>query len=405
MKDEPEPEKKPVSEAKRNANARNSEFSTGPKDTSRSRFNALKHGLTGRNAWVGSDPKKDEEFIRRACERLGPRNLLEHTCIADLLVTRLQEKVFIQFQASVFTRRPVSLGRDDGRLYPFLDDPVGLHALAQLSRLFAHLTLAGDKAVTELLRVRRDNWQPPSQTALNTPAGQTPAAGHHKTPGPVPQNSNQDPAAATPAPGTLEDCLAEPLPVFPGEDARDYETLARGFWATFQPNNTLEGFVATDFIHGQSSLLRITPIRRMLLKRLAISGTGEDCGLGFAFVHDCQRHQALERLQEYEAALRKRLHKRMALFRKLRKEGWQDTDLPKTDPAIEQQPSSSPGSGPSQGVAEQARDPIPQGTPPPAGSTLEQSPAPPAPAAEPSETGGDRQGQAPGDTLTNINPS
>ena len=67
---------------------------------------------------------------------------------------------------------------------------------------------------------------------------------------------------------------------------------------------------------------RVLRIQRILMERSAVSASGHDCGLGFAFIQDSQRCQALDSLRQYEAVLRRRLEKRMSLWRKLRKQGW-----------------------------------------------------------------------------------
>jgi hypothetical protein len=84
----------PISEAKLNANRANAKLATGPKNTDRSRLNALKHGLSARLAWPGQDVLQDQEFFRRAWACISPRNPLEELYAANLLQTRLRENVF-----------------------------------------------------------------------------------------------------------------------------------------------------------------------------------------------------------------------------------------------------------------------------------------------------------------------
>ncbi len=348
----------------------NAKHSPGPRDTSRSRFNAAKHWMTARTGWLlRRDQEKDQEFIRRGVERIGPRNIVEHGLAVDLLNLLREEKAFAEMQRMMFLRRPVTVGPDDGRQYPFLDDLVGLHGLDRLTREFAHLTLAVDQAMSELLRVRKDNLR----------AAQSPTAVANQGGDAFPEK-DPDTGAVMPAPGTLEEFLSSPLPIFPDENARDYETLARELWATFQPRNTLEGLAVGSCICAEWDLLRIPRVRCVALRRLGVSATGENCSVGFAFVHACQRNEALKSLRGYEAALRKRLHKRMALFRKIRQEGWADATPTQTQSVPEPQPSSLESRS-SPAVAEPAQDSV--------SSTPEYFAAQPVHAAEPGKTDGD----------------
>jgi hypothetical protein len=127
--------------------------------------------------------------------------------------------------------------------------------------------------------------------------------------------------------------LADRHALLPGEDAQGYATLARALWTTYQPANLLEEFLVSDLIQTQWRLDRLLQIQAVFLQRSAISATGHDCGFGFGFVHDCQRTQTLEALRNYECALRKRLNRRMALWPKLRQQGWQDLVLPDSLPS------------------------------------------------------------------------
>ena len=72
------------------ANARNARLSTGPKDTSRSRFNAAKHRILSSRVVVRTgDGKEDEEefeeFSRQMWEDLAPAGVLEGSLVEDLI--------------------------------------------------------------------------------------------------------------------------------------------------------------------------------------------------------------------------------------------------------------------------------------------------------------------------------
>lgn len=72
------------------ANARNARLSTGLKDTSRSRFNAAKHGiLSSRVVIRAGDGTEDEgefeEFSRQMWGDLAPAGVLERSLVGDLI--------------------------------------------------------------------------------------------------------------------------------------------------------------------------------------------------------------------------------------------------------------------------------------------------------------------------------
>ncbi len=331
-------EPKPVSEAKLEANQANAKLSSGPSPEGRlrSRFNAVKNGLTAARDWPGLDTPGNRKFFRQAFARLGPRNGLEAIYVSSLLRTRLQERLFLEVEADVLTRKPVGVAPDAERAYPFLNDPVALKTLEQFARHLAHLTHAAEKEFLALLQIRKDSWSEGEEGPSITPQVEDLSGG---------SEFQHQPDAGAPAvvPGTLEDCLADTRLILPGEDAQEYQTMARELWAVFRPTNILEGFVTQDFIQAKWRLERVLRIEGLLLERSAVSATGANCGVGFAFVHDSQRNHALESLRPYEAGLRKRMEKRMALLRKLRKEGWQDSVLPHSaQPAARPQPHSTP---------------------------------------------------------------
>ena len=76
---------KPTSLAKIEANRRNAQKSTGPKDTSLTRLNALRHGLLSREVLIeGEDKGALEELGERLRQELAPQGELE-----DLFVDRI----------------------------------------------------------------------------------------------------------------------------------------------------------------------------------------------------------------------------------------------------------------------------------------------------------------------------
>jgi hypothetical protein len=72
-------EEKPTSLAKIEANRKNAQKSTGPKDTSLTRLNALQHGLLSREVLIEGESKETlEELGRRLRQELAPQGELEN---------------------------------------------------------------------------------------------------------------------------------------------------------------------------------------------------------------------------------------------------------------------------------------------------------------------------------------
>ena len=72
-------EEQPTSLAKIEANRKNAQKSTGPKDTSLTRLNALKHGLLSKDVIIeGEDRRAHEELGRRLRLELAPQGELEN---------------------------------------------------------------------------------------------------------------------------------------------------------------------------------------------------------------------------------------------------------------------------------------------------------------------------------------
>jgi hypothetical protein len=308
-----------TSAAKIEANGRNAKASCGPRDTRHSRFNAFKHGLTARVAWPGQDPYRSREFFRYCWQRLSPRNPLEETCVGNLLQSRLREDLFLDIEAKVLTRRPIFHTSDDGQSFTFLKDSDGLSALDQLARHLAHFTRVSHKEFLALLTARKESWGT-RQTSVEALDEERPESQAAKSP-------DGEPAPPVNR-GSLEDCLADRRLVLPVEDAEAYQSLAQALWPTFQPCSLLEGFIVVDIIQAQWRLDRVLSMQTVLFQNGVISASGHDCGFGFSFINDVQGCQALDTLRNYEAVLRKRLETRMALRRKLSKEGWSDAIVP-----------------------------------------------------------------------------
>ena len=329
----PTPAKKPISEAKRAANRRNAQSSRGPgaEGRKRSRFNAVKHGLSSQIAWLNKVSPEDRESLQLALLRLNPRNAIEKLHVDNLLTTRLLERLSLETERLVLTRQPVSMTGSDERPFPFLRDPTALNTFQQLTRHVAHLSHTTEKEILALLRARQDRWVAPKTNSAED-LGPNPNNSQAGAPtGTAPTNEGAA-IADQPEPGSLEACLRDKRVLLPGEDAQAYETFARELWSDFGPSNLLEAFLVQDAIETQWRLIRIRNLHHLVLEQGSRSFTHQECGLPFGFLQDSQGLGVLQILQQYEKILHRRLEKRMALLRRVRKEGW--TDSPVSNAAV-----------------------------------------------------------------------
>ncbi len=92
-------EEQPTSLAKVEANRKNAQKSTGPKDTSLTRLNALQHGLLSREVLIkGEDKRALEELGRRLRMELAPQGELENIFVDRIVSSawRLKRAVRVE---------------------------------------------------------------------------------------------------------------------------------------------------------------------------------------------------------------------------------------------------------------------------------------------------------------------
>lgn len=322
------PSKKPLSQARIESNKRNARLSTGPKPGGKSRFNAVKHGLSSKLAWIDKVSDADREYARTASHRLAPRNAVESLKVHHLLEARLQERLSLETERLVLTRPPLLLGGNDDRPFLFLQDPTSLSTFQQLARHVSHLGNVAEKEFLGLLRVRADNWTGAKTRATQNDSSDGANSGTGDIADALLPHRSENTTAHQLEPGTLADCLDTKRILLPDEDADQYRRFARELWEDFMPRNVLEGFLVCDIVQMHWRAERIVNLKYLVLARNSCSLTGQDGGLSFGFVADTQRLCAFGELEYYEKVLRHRLEKRMALLRRVRKERWVDAGLP-----------------------------------------------------------------------------
>ena len=287
----------PASAARVAANRKNAQKSTGPTSVegkAKSSQNSASHGLTGRMCWAGENAEQEARIFHRAWSRIGPRNIVEELAAASLLQSRARDRFLMTAERTLLVRKPV-LRTLSPATHPFPLDGEGLRALDQLARQIAHLTRVVERDFKALLAARKltSSQKEAAPSSNNTLDG-------------------------------LSELQADHSALIDGEEGHRYEDLAEAFWNAYQPANLLERFVVGDIVVTQHRLDRVLEMQTLLLSQRALSATGENCGFGFAFLHDCALTHALESLRNFEAVLRKRIHSRTGLFQKIREAQWRD---------------------------------------------------------------------------------
>ena len=99
-----------ASERKAIANKRNSKSSRGPNDTSKTRFNALKHGILSIHALIlGGDGEENEkefqQFSSAILRDLAPLGAVEELLVDDLIVIAWRKRRVIAYESAVLSKQ------------------------------------------------------------------------------------------------------------------------------------------------------------------------------------------------------------------------------------------------------------------------------------------------------------
>jgi hypothetical protein len=125
--------------------------------------------------------------------------------------------------------------------------------------------------------------------------------------------------------------------LLPGEDPAAYEAFRDALWSDLDPLNALEALWAKEITDTSWRLQRLGLIEAEVFTRRSVSFSGDNCGIGFAFVNDSQGLSTLTKLSQYESTFTRRLHRAMEQFRLLREKGLVGSASPQDDPVMGQE--------------------------------------------------------------------
>jgi hypothetical protein len=149
--------------AKLAANRANATHSTGPADTSRTRFNGLAHGLTSKQTVIrGEDQQEFDAFQRKLLRDLAPASEVE-SVLADRIVTAAWRlKRFARVETSFFNNRIDAILEADPQIDPdsalanLFTDPAETARMRLFLRYQTSVQREYDTAMRELRKARKE---------------------------------------------------------------------------------------------------------------------------------------------------------------------------------------------------------------------------------------------------------
>ena len=149
--------------AKLAANRANATHSTGPADTSRTRFNGLAHGLTSKQTVIrGEDQQEFDAFQAKMLRDLTPASAVE-SVLADRIVTAAWRlKRFARVEASFFNNRIDAFldanpdSDPDAALANLFTDPAETARMRLFLRYQTTVQREYDTAVRELRKAKKE---------------------------------------------------------------------------------------------------------------------------------------------------------------------------------------------------------------------------------------------------------
>ncbi|HYI93339.1 MAG TPA: hypothetical protein VEX68_07330, partial [Bryobacteraceae bacterium] len=152
--------------AKLAANRANAQMSTGPRNTERSRFNGISHGLASKRVVIPGESRDQYEAFRESFfAELNPQSLIEETLVNRIVAAAWRLKRFMGVEDAFYSDRVNAYCEE----HPYADPNVALANLfinpaesARLKLILRYQTSVQreyDKATLELNKVRAERAQ------------------------------------------------------------------------------------------------------------------------------------------------------------------------------------------------------------------------------------------------------
>jgi hypothetical protein len=152
-----------ASPAKLAANRANSTLSTGPVDTSRTRFNGLAHGLTSKQTVIrGEDQQEYDTFQANFRKQLAPVGETETLLVDRVIAAAWRLKRFTRMETSFFNNRIDAIQEENPDLDPdaalaiLFTDPAEMARMRLFLRYQTSVQREYDKAMREFEKAKAE---------------------------------------------------------------------------------------------------------------------------------------------------------------------------------------------------------------------------------------------------------
>ena len=181
--------------ARMTANRANAQHSTGPQDTSRTRFNGMQHGLTSKQTVLpGESQEEYDSFRQEFLNDFDPQSAMERTLADRAIAAAWRLKRFQGVENAFYTDRIDAYLKDNPKAGPdaamanLFIDPVESKKMSLFLRYQTNVQREYDKAVNEFRKARAEREQQQFEQAMVAGARQRAAtsSGFASHPSPTP---------------------------------------------------------------------------------------------------------------------------------------------------------------------------------------------------------------------------
>ena len=191
--------------AKMIANRANAQHSTGPQDTSSTRFNGVQHGLTSKQTVLpGESQKEYDEFREEFLQDLSPNSALERTLADRIVAAAWRLKRFERVETAFYNDRINAYCKDNPEADPaeamanLFIDPLETAKMRLFLRYQTGVQKEFDKALSEFRKIKKERQKDDAQQLLEETA-LFPKRGFASQPAPQPYPSVVMPARTAPS--------------------------------------------------------------------------------------------------------------------------------------------------------------------------------------------------------------
>jgi hypothetical protein len=161
------------------ANRANAQHSTGPQDTTRTRFNGMQHGLTSKQTVLPGENQADyDEFRAEFLSDLNARSAVERTLADRTVAAAWRLKRFERMETAFYNDRITAFLKDnpdadpDSAMANLFIDPVETARMRLFLRYQTTVQREYDKAMSEFKKARAEREKQQFEQALMDAARQ-----------------------------------------------------------------------------------------------------------------------------------------------------------------------------------------------------------------------------------------